>query len=100
LLRSGRARELRRRFRSDERERRTSAGRPPDRAVAIGFTTIRIAHEMFNISFVVVTVRSRRIGFDRSIEEAAQALYANGFAAATSSAARVDTPRAGLRSER
>ncbi|MFL5781113.1 MAG: ABC transporter permease [Thermoleophilaceae bacterium] len=46
---------------------------------ATGFTTIVIAHVMFNISFVVVTVRSRLIGFDRSLEEAAQDLGANGF---------------------
>jgi spermidine/putrescine transport system permease protein len=44
-----------------------------------GFQTIVIAHVMFNISFVVVTVRSRLIGFDRSLEEAAQDLGANGF---------------------
>jgi spermidine/putrescine transport system permease protein len=44
---------------------------------ARGFTTILIAHVMFNISFVVVTVRSRLIGFDRSLEEAAQDLGAN-----------------------
>jgi spermidine/putrescine transport system permease protein len=47
--------------------------------LATGFATIVIAHVMFNISFVVVTVRSRLIGFDRSIEEAAQDLGANGF---------------------
>ncbi len=47
--------------------------------VATGFATIVIAHVMFNISFVVVTVRSRLIGFDRSIEEAAQDLGANAF---------------------
>jgi spermidine/putrescine transport system permease protein len=47
--------------------------------VATGFTTILIAHVMFCISFVVVTVRSRLIGFDRSLEEAAQDLGANGF---------------------
>jgi spermidine/putrescine transport system permease protein len=46
---------------------------------ATGFTTILIAHIMFNISFVVVTVRSRLIGFDRSLEEAAQDLGANGL---------------------
>ena len=46
---------------------------------ARGFTTILIAHVMFNISFVVVTVRSRLIGFDRSLEEAAQDLGANGL---------------------
>jgi spermidine/putrescine transport system permease protein len=45
--------------------------------VARGFTTILIAHIMFNVSFVVVTVRSRLIGFDRSLEEAAQDLGAN-----------------------
>ena len=47
--------------------------------VATGFTTILIAHVMFNISFVVVTVRSRLIGFDRSLEEAAQDLGASGL---------------------
>ena len=34
---------------------------------------------MFSVSFVVVTVRSRLIGFDRSIEEAAHDLGANGL---------------------
>ena len=47
---------------------------------ALGFATILIAHVMFNISFVVVTVRSRLIGFDRILEEAAQDLGANGLA--------------------
>jgi spermidine/putrescine transport system permease protein len=42
-----------------------------------GFATILIAHIMFSISFVVVVVRSRLIGFDRHIEEAAQDLGAN-----------------------
>ena len=46
---------------------------------ATGFVTILIAHIMFNVSFVVVTVRSRLIGFDRSLEEAAQDLGANGI---------------------
>jgi spermidine/putrescine transport system permease protein len=44
--------------------------------VATGFGTILIAHIMFNLSFVVVTVRSRLIGFDRALEEAAQDLGA------------------------
>jgi spermidine/putrescine transport system permease protein len=48
--------------------------------VATGFTTILIAHVMFNISFVIVTVRSRLIGFDRSLEEAAQDLGATPWA--------------------
>ena len=43
---------------------------------ATGFGTILIAHIMFNLSFVVVTVRSRLIGFDRALEEAAQDLGA------------------------
>jgi len=45
----------------------------------LGFTTLLIAHVMFCISFVVVVVRSRLIGFDRSLEEAAQDLGANAF---------------------
>ena len=48
--------------------------------VATGFNTILIAHVMFNISFVIVTVRSRLIGFDRSLEEAAQDLGATPWA--------------------
>ena len=47
--------------------------------VATGFTTLLLAHVMFNVSFVVVTVRSRLIGFDRNLEEAAQDLGANSF---------------------
>jgi spermidine/putrescine transport system permease protein len=45
-------------------------------SVATGFGTIVIAHIMFNLSFVIITVRSRLIGFDRSLEEAAQDLGA------------------------
>ncbi len=44
--------------------------------VGLGFGTVLIAHIMFNLSFVVITVRSRLIGFDRSLEEAAQDLGA------------------------
>jgi spermidine/putrescine transport system permease protein len=43
----------------------------------LGFTTLLIAHVMFCISFVVIIVRSRLIGFDRSLEEAAQDLGAD-----------------------
>jgi spermidine/putrescine transport system permease protein len=43
----------------------------------LGFTTILIAHIMFNISYVVVTVRARLIGFERHLEEAAMDLFAN-----------------------
>ena len=44
--------------------------------LALGFTTLLIAHVMFCISFVVVVVRSRLIGFDRRLEEAAKDLGA------------------------
>ena len=44
--------------------------------VNTGFATLLIAHIMFSISFVVVVVRSRLIGFDRSLEEAAADLGA------------------------
>jgi spermidine/putrescine transport system permease protein len=46
---------------------------------ALGFTTLLIAHVMFSISFVVVVVRSRLIGFDRYLEEAAADLGATPF---------------------
>jgi spermidine/putrescine transport system permease protein len=45
----------------------------------LGFETLLIAHVMFCISFVVVVVRSRLIGFDRSLEEAARDLGASPF---------------------
>ena len=44
-----------------------------------GFTTLLIAHVMFTISFVVIVVRSRLIGFDRSLEEAARDLGATAL---------------------
>ena len=42
-----------------------------------GLPTVTIAHIMFNISFVVVTVRARIAGFDRNFEEAAMDLGAD-----------------------
>jgi spermidine/putrescine transport system permease protein len=42
-----------------------------------GLATILIAHIMFNISYVVVTVRARIAGFNRSLEEAAMDLGAD-----------------------
>jgi spermidine/putrescine transport system permease protein len=42
-----------------------------------GFWTILVAHIMFCISFAVVTVKARLIGFDRHLEEAAMDLGAN-----------------------
>jgi len=42
----------------------------------LGFITILLAHVMFCLSFVVVTVRARLAGLDGHLEEAAQDLYA------------------------
>ncbi len=46
-----------------------------------GFATIFLAHVMFCVSFVVVTVKARLVGFDRHLEEAAMDLGANPFVA-------------------
>ena len=43
----------------------------------LGIQTILVAHIMFNISYVIVTVRARMAGFDRRLEEAAMDLGAN-----------------------
>ena len=45
--------------------------------VIFGFWTILIADIMFCISFAVVTVKARLVGFDRHLEEAAMDLGAN-----------------------
>jgi spermidine/putrescine transport system permease protein len=45
----------------------------------LGLPTILIAHVMFNISFVVVTVRARLLGFPGHLEEAARDLYADDW---------------------
>jgi spermidine/putrescine transport system permease protein len=47
--------------------------------VARGFLTLVLAHVMFSIAYVTVTVRARLAGFDRSLEEAAYDLGANPF---------------------
>ena len=54
--------------------------RPQGRRVPAGHVTrILIAHVMFNISFVVVTVRARLLGFPSHLEEAARDLYADDW---------------------
>lgn len=56
----------------------TSFGFIPEGAVfPLSIRTIIIAHIMFNISFVVVTVKARLTGFPRHLEEAAMDLGAN-----------------------
>jgi spermidine/putrescine transport system permease protein len=49
----------------------------PKGTLSLGFSSILIAHIMFNISYVVVTVKARVAGFDRRLEEAAMDLGAN-----------------------
>ena len=43
----------------------------------LGFWTIFIAHVMFCLSFVVITVKARLAGLDPNLEQAAADLYAN-----------------------
>lgn len=45
----------------------------------LGMVSILIAHIMFNVSFVVVTVRARLLGFPNHLEEAARDLYADDW---------------------
>jgi spermidine/putrescine transport system permease protein len=45
--------------------------------VQLGLSTILIAHIAFNISFVVIVVRARLEGMDRSLEEASMMLGAD-----------------------
>jgi len=61
-----------------------SATQPPFNSIIprgtlspLGTQTVLIAHIMFCISFVVVTVKARLAGFDRRLEEAAMDLGAN-----------------------
>jgi spermidine/putrescine transport system permease protein len=44
---------------------------------SLGFLTITVAHIMFSISFVVVTVKARIAGLDSRLEQAAMDLYAD-----------------------
>ena len=59
----------------------------------LGFGTILIAHVMFSISYVVVTVKARLIGFDRHLEEAAMDLGANEWIDLPQGDAAADRPR-------
>ena len=43
----------------------------------LGFVTLVIAHTLFCLSFVVVTVKARLAGMDNRLEQAAMDLYAN-----------------------
>jgi spermidine/putrescine transport system permease protein len=48
--------------------------------VTLGFETLALAHIMFSISFTTIVVRSRLIGFDRNLEDAARDLGAGPLA--------------------
>jgi spermidine/putrescine transport system permease protein len=52
-----------------------SIGTPP--FFPLNIVTILIAHILFNITYVAVTVRARLVGFPRHLEEAAMDLGAN-----------------------
>ena len=47
--------------------------------IPLGHITIIISHIAFNISFVAIVVRARLAQFDRTLEEAAQDLYADNW---------------------
>ncbi|CAN5417423.1 ABC transporter permease [soil metagenome] len=49
------------------------------RGISLGFKTILIAHILFCLSYVVVTVKARIAGLDPRLEQAASDLYANEF---------------------
>lgn len=49
----------------------------PDQRLGLGLGTVILAHIAFSIPFVVLTVRARLHGFDKSVEEAAMDLGAN-----------------------
>ena len=48
-------------------------------SMSLGLVTIILAHITFSVPFVIITVRARLSGFDKSIEEAAMDLGANRF---------------------
>jgi spermidine/putrescine transport system permease protein len=51
------------------------------RSIRLGYPSILISHIAFSIPFVAVTVRARVQGLDRSLEDAAQDLFANPIVA-------------------
>lgn len=51
------------------------------KAIPIGWTSILVSHIAFSIPFVAITVRARVQGLDRSLEDAAQDLFASPLVA-------------------
>jgi spermidine/putrescine transport system permease protein len=55
----------------------TTLGLQGDSRLTMGVATVIISHIAFSVPFVTLVVRARLHGFDKSVEEAAQDLYAN-----------------------
>ena len=58
-----------------------NTSRPLGATVTIGYVTILFSHIAFSIPFVAITVRARVQGLDRSLEDAAQDLFATPLVA-------------------
>ena len=54
-----------------------NSNQPLGLSVTLGFTSILLSHIAFQIAFVAITVRARVQGLDRSLENAAQDLFAS-----------------------
>jgi spermidine/putrescine transport system permease protein len=59
----------------------TNTSHPLGATVTIGYPTILFSHIAFSIPFVAITVRARVQGLDRSLEDAAQDLFATPLVA-------------------
>jgi spermidine/putrescine transport system permease protein len=58
-----------------------NTSRPAGAAITIGYPTILLSHIAFSIPFVAIVVRARVQGLDRSLEDAAQDLFATPMVA-------------------
>jgi spermidine/putrescine transport system permease protein len=54
-----------------------NSSKPLGLSVSLGYWSILLSHIAFSIAFVAITVRARASGLDRSLENAAQDLFAN-----------------------
>lgn len=58
-----------------------NTSKPAGAAITIGYPTILLSHIAFSIPFVAIVVRARVQGLDRSLEDAAQDLFATPMVA-------------------
>ncbi len=56
---------------------KVNSNQPLGLSVTLGFTSILLSHIAFQIAFVAITVRARVQGLDRTLENAAQDLFAS-----------------------